>query len=374
LTYTAGDQLRQCGKTQYTYDQQGRLATKTLHADGVLAQWSYEWDAMDQLREVRAPDGSVHRYGYDALGRRVLKESNGATTRFLWDRHVILEVHRDKAIDETWIYGPQGFSPLATIQRDAVYSVVPDHSGCPRELVGTDGQLAWSARYRLWGAPDQISLGGARCSHRFAGQWCDEETGLHYTRYRYYDPETGRFISPDPLRVRGGFNLFSYARDPVNWVDPYGLATVYRGMFRNADGEPVVSSHTDSNPTNPAQALGVRTTDEGAMSSTRDPANLQEHRRNAAFGGTQGENPKQAPHGAGMFAIDDAVLAQHGLQAVDDNDTHTSIIPKEGKGAIPDAELAERLAATRDHWEEVTPEEVERRRQEAARGEGGCDG
>uniref|UniRef100_UPI002599946B RHS repeat-associated core domain-containing protein n=1 Tax=uncultured Psychrobacter sp. TaxID=259303 RepID=UPI002599946B len=58
---------------------------------------------------------------------------------------------------------------------------------------------------------------------RFQGQHFDEETGLHYNRFRYYDPGMGMFTSRDPIGLRGGDNVFQYAPNPVNWVDPLGL-------------------------------------------------------------------------------------------------------------------------------------------------------
>ena len=60
--------------------------------------------------------------------------------------------------------------------------------------------------------------------HRFQGQIYDVETGLHYNRFRYYDPDAGRFISHDPIGLLGGDNHFQYALNPVEWVDAFGLA------------------------------------------------------------------------------------------------------------------------------------------------------
>ena len=58
---------------------------------------------------------------------------------------------------------------------------------------------------------------------RFQGQYHDEETGLHYNRFRYYDPRVGRFTTQDPISLAGGINLYQYAPNPIGWVDPYGL-------------------------------------------------------------------------------------------------------------------------------------------------------
>ena len=59
---------------------------------------------------------------------------------------------------------------------------------------------------------------------RFQGQYFDDESGLHYNRYRYYSPKQQRFINQDPIGLVGGINHYQYAPNPVNWVDPFGLS------------------------------------------------------------------------------------------------------------------------------------------------------
>ena len=73
----------------------------------------------------------------------------------------------------------------------------------------------------------------------YPGQYYDQETGLHYNYFRYYDPTTGRYVTPDPIGLEGGINLWPYvANNPVNWIDPLGLRRIiiYR---RGPSGQPV---------------------------------------------------------------------------------------------------------------------------------------
>ena len=103
--------------------------------------------------------------------------------------------------------------------------------GAPQELTDPNGQLAWSAQYKAWGEikeqrSEWAQREGLTNPIRFQGQYHDHETGLHYNRYRYYDPRVGRFISKDPISYAGGLNLYAYAPNPTGWVDPLGLSTI----------------------------------------------------------------------------------------------------------------------------------------------------
>ena len=67
---------------------------------------------------------------------------------------------------------------------------------------------------------------------RMQGQYLDRETGLHYNLFRYYDADSMHFISPDPIGLAGGLNLYAYAPDPVNWADPLGLTACRTGSMK----------------------------------------------------------------------------------------------------------------------------------------------
>ncbi|EAS1760873.1 RHS repeat-associated core domain-containing protein [Salmonella enterica] len=90
-------------------------------------------------------------------------------------------------------------------------------------LTDERGGVAWSQSAGPWGAWSE-QTGSVRNPLRFQGQYFDEESGLHYNRYRYYEPESGRYISADPIGLRGGLNLYAYVKNPLTWSDPLGLA------------------------------------------------------------------------------------------------------------------------------------------------------
>ena len=125
--------------------------------------------------------------------------------------------------DPLWTHTPQAL-PIDVL---AWYQC--DHLGTPLELTDPTGQIAWSAQYKAWGEvkeqrSDWAQRQGLTNPIRFQGQYHDHETGLHYNRYRYYDPRVGRFVSKDPISYAGGLNLYAYAPNPVEWIDPLGLA------------------------------------------------------------------------------------------------------------------------------------------------------
>ena len=106
-----------------------------------------------------------------------------------------------------------------------------DQIGTPRELVNQSGEVIQTMRTAAWGRT-LPSLPGyetpvieprIESGLRFQGQYEDPETGLHYNRHRYYDPDAGIFLSPDPLGLYGGINSYRYARNPTQWIDPTGL-------------------------------------------------------------------------------------------------------------------------------------------------------
>ena len=117
---------------------------------------------------------------------------------------------------------PQLIEGQTTVDR--LYFYINDHLGAPRVMTDDAGAVVWRADFKPFGevVVDPGSI--AANNFRFAGQYYDEETGLHYNYHRYYDPKSGRYITPDPIGLSGGINLYAYtANNPINEIDPLGL-------------------------------------------------------------------------------------------------------------------------------------------------------
>ncbi|SEU11818.1 RHS repeat-associated core domain-containing protein, partial [Pseudomonas graminis] len=176
---------------------------------------------------------SVGTYRYDSLGRRVGKTSeiDGQTEHkhFLWQG---LRMLREETPWQSslYIYEPGSYAPLARVDQSegeaerTLYYFHTDQIGTPLEMTDVDGQIVWQATYKAWGEVESLAVSEVEQNLRFQGQYFDDETGLHYNTFRYYDPEVGQFITQDPIGLAGGYNLYRYAPNPNIWIDPWGWA------------------------------------------------------------------------------------------------------------------------------------------------------
>lgn len=238
-----GTRITRAGGIRYEHDALGRtvLRQKT-RLSRRPDTWRYEWDTEDRLTAVTTPDGTRWRYTYDPLGRRTAKlrmagETVAERVVFTWDSTTLCEQTTSSAelphpVTLTWNH--QGLHPVTQTERIAsapdsdidsrFYAIVTDLIGTPTELIDETGETAWRTRSTLWGTTAWASNSTAYTPLRFPGQYFDPETGLHYNYFRHYDPETARYLSPDPLGLEPAPNPVSYVHNPVNWADPLGLA------------------------------------------------------------------------------------------------------------------------------------------------------
>ncbi|WP_369008416.1 RHS repeat-associated core domain-containing protein [Streptomyces otsuchiensis] len=287
-----GNRLRRNGRTRYEYDDMGRVVTITTRLlNGQQRASHYTWNDDNRLTQVITDSGDRWQYRYDAMGRRVRKARVGdddaplQETRFTWDgTHLIEQVTSDGRVT-SWDYEPGGHRPLAQreFSTDAAggtvderfYAIVADLTGAPAELVTPDGDVVWRNRMSLWGrrAARHGTGQGPECPLRFPGQYADEETGWHYNYERYYDPDTARYLTPDPLGLAADANQYAYVFNPLWWIDPLGLVRTPsvrgpNGRFApNPNATPIVHNRDSEYPRSYRQtthdAMATQWTDEG---------------------------------------------------------------------------------------------------------------
>jgi len=225
-----GNRLLRQGDRHYDYDAFGNLS-RELIGTGQKLVTEYRYDCQHRLIGVTLPDGRCASYRYDAFGRRISKTVDGKTTEFFWQGdNLVAESSREHY--RSYVYEPGSLRPLAMLDGKGPRKACPfyyqlDHLGTPQELTDYSGDIVWAARYTAYGRLTRLN----RNTHqildqplRFQGQYFDAESGLHYNRHRYYQPEVGRYLTPDPSKLAGGLNQYQYTRNPTGWVDPLGLS------------------------------------------------------------------------------------------------------------------------------------------------------
>jgi RHS repeat-associated protein len=253
-TVLEGNLVRGTANALYETDVRGRRTKKIERRDSREVEdpdvTEYVWDCRDRLREVQLPSGERVRYTYDAFARRVRKEIAPApkpvkeaddvkllaapdpvrVVAFLWDGSALAQETDSERGKRVHVQEPRSLLPLLQEENGRVYLVVCDQVGTPKELIDAEGNVAWAASHTAWGRVVESVAGDGTKEHavespfRLLGQYADEETGLAYTRFRYFDADVARWLSPDPLGLLGGRNLFAFDGAPTNDVDPLGLA------------------------------------------------------------------------------------------------------------------------------------------------------
>ncbi|MGI5352663.1 putative T7SS-secreted protein [Streptomyces sp. CA-250714] len=236
-TYT-GTRIRTAGRLRYEHDAAGRVVTRQKkNLSRRPDTWHYEWDAEDRLTRVTTPDGAVWHYAYDPLGRRISKKSVSERVDFTWDGPTLIEQtttgEAPHPVTLTWNH--QGLHPISqteritdeTTQREIdtrFFAIVTDLIGTPTALITDSGETAWHTQQTLWGTTTWNTDATTYTPLRFPGQYFDPETTLHYNHFRHYDPETARYLSPDPLGLEPAPNPVAYVGNPHIWSDSLGLA------------------------------------------------------------------------------------------------------------------------------------------------------
>ncbi|WP_435847476.1 RHS repeat-associated core domain-containing protein [Streptomyces cyaneofuscatus] len=270
-------------KTSYEYDSAGRFSYAAENKGSTLnSSWQYCYDLAGNLtsqgtdkgcprgttytvndaQQITAKNGSTTNWSYDQIGNETAAASTPETTRtgIKWSDHSQMtsittggktyagqygstdQSERIKLGDTFFHNGPLGLSATSTAGVDTGFNREPggtlnsmtrggknhyyltDALGSVVALADESGTKVNTYSYSPRGVQRAATSEQAPQPYRFAGGYQDP-TGLYHFAARYYDPNIGRFTTPDPSGQEE--NPYLYAEgDPVNRIDPTGLLSL----------------------------------------------------------------------------------------------------------------------------------------------------
>lgn len=245
-TVNALNQLLQTPEFACDYDLNGNVSKKTSQSATLL----YEYDALNRLTRIVKPECFALTYIYDTFDRRILQRfSQWDADRHMWTEpqitHFLYDGHKEigKLNDQGQIIelrilglgkGAEAGAAIALELNGQIFAPIHDHQGSIRCLVDEKGEVAEFYRYSAFGLESIYDATGELLQEsrlgnpwRFCSKRLDDQTGLISFGKRHYDPQMGRWISPDPLYFYDTANLYAFVRnDSINHYDLYGLFSV----------------------------------------------------------------------------------------------------------------------------------------------------
>ena len=240
-----------CDTTLYEYDERGRLLDERIAYDNagrpiVYRNNTVEWNGSQMTKYGR------NTYEYDGNNYRVFKQTPTEKTYYNYDGSGNLRFERRGRTEINYVYDSNGIQGMrvtvptkdaATYYASEEYYYIKDRFGNVRVILDKSGNIMVEYNYDAWGNFEATSVGNAKIggiavdlvslnAFTYRGYYYDKESGLYYLVNRYYDPRTGRFISPDDIsylnsETIGGLNLYSYClNNPIFYVDPDGHAPI----------------------------------------------------------------------------------------------------------------------------------------------------
>lgn len=220
-SYNISNELTSRPSYSYTYDANGNTQT-IVNSSGTT---TYAWDFENRLTSVTLPgSGGTVTFKYDPFGRRIYKSSSPGTSIYAYDGdNLIEEANSSGTAVARYAQGLNIDEPLAMLRSGTTSYYQADGLGSLTSLSNTSGALANTYTYDSFGNL-VASSGSLVNSFRYTGREFDTETSLYYYRARYYDPQSGRFLSEDPIGFRGGMNFYSYVHNAaIDVADSFGL-------------------------------------------------------------------------------------------------------------------------------------------------------
>ncbi len=216
------DEIAFSGTTEvltFSYDANGNTTT---YGDRTLI-----YNENNRLVEVKEGENTIATYAYNGLGQRLKKTAGGVTTYYVYDQNGQLIAETTSGNTTEYLYMGKIHMAMVDASSGDFYFYLNDRLGTPQLMTyGNTTTVMWEARYKPFGEAMVHPQSEVVNNFRLPGQYFDGETGFHYNYHRYYDPRTGRYLTPDPIGLEGGdYNIYLYASNsPIMLQDFYGLA------------------------------------------------------------------------------------------------------------------------------------------------------
>ena len=228
ITYTLGigDRLASWTGGAYTHDTAGNVTR--IERDG-RPTLDLTWNSQYQLVAVSTNGVFAESYTYDALSRRVSTTTLEGTTRHIYDKkwQVLADIDEQGNVVASYVWGEGIDRLLAVTIGGETYYPLADIQGTVWGYVDSQNNIVARWQYDAWGnvLDEEVSIPMlSRLRYRFQGREWSATTGLTNFRMRWYDAETGRWLSKDPIGLNGGLNLYAFCKNaPILYTDVLGL-------------------------------------------------------------------------------------------------------------------------------------------------------
>ncbi|OXI84332.1 hypothetical protein CFB40_25210 [Burkholderia sp. AU31652] len=260
IRYDEGNQLAISAAGTYRYNERNHLAEETCEDRSV----KYHYNSMDLLVSVTWSDRTeVWSAAYDGLCRRVVKEFGKNRTEYYWDGdrlaaeiaangqfRIYVYVNETAMLPFMFVDYPGAGAPPEIGQP---YFVFSNQVGLPEWIENDNRKTVWSAKsIDPYGTIHVADGNSIEYDLRWPGHWMDQETGLHYNRFRSYSPALGQYLQSDPMGQAGAINVYAYPKNPLTLVDIMGLHARYSGP-----GQGNGKKKNKHDPTGPKQEAAV---------------------------------------------------------------------------------------------------------------------
>lgn len=250
-SYVPGtNRLSSVGGADYDHDDCGRI-TKA-------GTWTYGYNQAGQLVQAKQSGTLKGAYLYNGFSQRAKKTVAGTATYFVYDfdGNLAAEANANGTVTVELLY--RGRQRLARATASAIHFFHNNALGTPEMMTDENNKIAWEAIYKPFGTATINTKSTVVNRFRFQGQYQDAETGLHYNWHRYYDPKTGRYLTPDPIGLAGGINPYVYVDSVGKPLAEINRHTTFRGIVGKRSLQTNPYTYSANDPINRIDPLGLQ--------------------------------------------------------------------------------------------------------------------